>query len=97
MLGLLMIVYLIVLGLNIWFLPKVSAILEMGDIRAAVGTKHSVAALLLGLIPGLNIFTIFVGGILLTKTMTLLSATHSLAEVEIDQFNKMLKKLGSNE
>lgn len=94
MLGLLMITYLIILGLNIWFLPKVGAILEVGDIRAAVGTKHAVAALLIGMIPGLNVFTIFVGGILLTKTMALLSATHSMSEVEIDEFNKMLKKLG---
>jgi hypothetical protein len=92
-----LLIYLVALGLNIWFSPKVVAIVSECNIRAEIKTVHALSGFLLGLVPALNIIFLFFGARLLVHVDQLLKAEHPGAEAEIKAFNKRLKDLKDEE
>jgi hypothetical protein len=85
-----LVIYLITLALCIWFGPKVVAVIEKRDARAEVENIHAIAALILGLIPAMNIMFLFFGAKLLFDVDKLLKANKYN---DIYEFNRKLKEL----
>ena len=82
-----------VLGLNIWFGPKAVAVVDECDVRAEIRTVHAVAAFLIGVIPVINVLSVFFGAIFLHDVYSLLKDNDY---TEIKEFNARLKKMSDD-
>lgn len=83
-------IYLVTLGLCIWFGPKVAAVVEKRDARAEVQNVHALAAIIIGIIPAVNILFLFFGAKFLYDVDKLLKANKN---EDIYEFNRKLKEL----
>ena len=84
------VIYLLVLGLNIWFGPKAVAVVDECDARAEIRTVHAVAAFLIGVVPVVNVISVFFGAIFLHDVYSLLKENDY---AEIKEFNARLKEM----
>jgi hypothetical protein len=89
-----LLIYLVSMGLCIWFGPKLIAVLDRLDVKAEVTPTDALAGLILGVIPVLNIFFVFFGGWILAGVFQVLKEG---TVKDMEDFNSNLKEMFKNE
>ncbi|MNK09949.1 hypothetical protein D3C87_279580 [compost metagenome] len=87
-----MLLYLVVLGLNIGLMPRVIAVIDKSDYKALAKNNHVLAAVLLGLIPLVNVVFLFAGSLMLSTILRLHREYDGVIRDRIE-FNQSLKKV----